>query len=408
MQTYLTTIWIWYWLSKEEIKKIYREKAMAVHPDRNTNMLNSEKLMIEINCAYDYIIENFDDYVNNVKEIRETAISILSEWIYIFYVQKDYELALEKLEKSLKLNKNYLNTLMLKVKCLEKLWKQEDALKEYDMIIKNNVDYSQAYYAKSILLDNMWRYKESKEIYDKYIVKFWWFYSSFKKWNELLEQWKYIDALKMYDRAIELNPKFKDVYEKKIWVLKILWRDKEALELSNRNNKIDTNNDEYIKTKFDNEILQPANKEIENNNYVSALELLDNWIFIFPTNIELYILKWKCYFEMMKYELAIDTVDYIVDTLANLIESNNKYKEELYNLKWICLYKLWKYEEAMEYFDILLLLKWNKDEVFNRAKILFTNGWYNKAIKLLTRAITLDQNNIDISYEMRSTWKDMR
>lgn len=63
---------------------------MAVHPDRNTNMLNSEKLMIEINCAYDYIIENFDDYVNNVKEIRETAISILNECLYIFYVQKIY------------------------------------------------------------------------------------------------------------------------------------------------------------------------------------------------------------------------------------------------------------------------------------------------------------------------------
>ncbi len=334
------------------------------------------------------------------------------EWLYIFYVQKDYELALEKLEKSLKLNNDYLNTHILKAKCLEKLWKQEDALKEYDMIIQKNGDYSQAYYAKSTLLEDMWRYKEAKEVYDEYIIKFGWFYAMFKKWNELLEQWKYIDTLKMYDRVIELNPKFKDVYLKKIEVLKLLWRDEEAWELSNRNKEIDTNNKEYIKTKFDNEILQPANKEIENNNYETALELLDNWIFIFPSNIELYILKWKCYFEMMKYELFIDTIDYIIDTLAHLIETNNKYKEELYNLKWVSLYKLWKYEQAMDCFDIVLLLNWNKDEVFNRAKLLFANGWYNKAIPLLTRAVVLDPNNIEahlIKWEaLEKVWDNYR
>jgi transposase InsO family protein len=37
------------------------------------------------------------------EEIKETTISILSEWLYIFYVQKDYELALEKIERFLRI-----------------------------------------------------------------------------------------------------------------------------------------------------------------------------------------------------------------------------------------------------------------------------------------------------------------
>lgn len=65
MKKYLAILWIWYWLSKEEINLAYKKMAMKYHPDRNHGFKEeSEKKMKDLNEARDYILNNFDEYTN--------------------------------------------------------------------------------------------------------------------------------------------------------------------------------------------------------------------------------------------------------------------------------------------------------------------------------------------------------
>ena len=65
MDKYLLTLWISRWLSLNEIKKAYLKKAMDYHPDRNHGFKKeATEKMIEINFAWEYIREHFNEYQN--------------------------------------------------------------------------------------------------------------------------------------------------------------------------------------------------------------------------------------------------------------------------------------------------------------------------------------------------------
>jgi DnaJ-class molecular chaperone len=64
MQQYLNILWIWFGLSKEEIKNIYYSKTKEILPGIH-KWANQEKMMF-LNGAYNYVIENFDDYINGI------------------------------------------------------------------------------------------------------------------------------------------------------------------------------------------------------------------------------------------------------------------------------------------------------------------------------------------------------
>lgn len=48
-------------LTVEIIKTAYKEKAFLIHPDRNPNNSNAERLFKEITEAYEFLINNFDE-----------------------------------------------------------------------------------------------------------------------------------------------------------------------------------------------------------------------------------------------------------------------------------------------------------------------------------------------------------
>lgn len=135
MKQFLEILWIWYWLSKEEIKKAYHKKSMQFHPDRENW---DEYKMILLNNAYKYIIENYNDYLNKVEDNKITYISIYNEWLYICYVLENYLLALEKIEKSLEMKSDYKEAIFLQTYCLYKLWRLKEAYKIITKLYMSN------------------------------------------------------------------------------------------------------------------------------------------------------------------------------------------------------------------------------------------------------------------------------
>lgn len=114
LKKYIDILWISYWLSLQEIQKIYKKKAMEYHPDRNHGFKEeTEKKMKEINQAYDYVKKYYDFYYS----FKEKSFEEMSNYEKIEYlgnlnekdILSDEEFEIEKnkiLWKNPKMNKN--------------------------------------------------------------------------------------------------------------------------------------------------------------------------------------------------------------------------------------------------------------------------------------------------------------
>lgn len=160
MKQFLEILWIDYGLSKEEIKKAYHKKSMQVHPDRANG---DEYKMMLLNTAYEYIIENYESYLNKQEIIEDNPLALFNEWLYIYYVLKDYELALNKFTKVIELDSSNDYAYYLQWLCLKKLWKQTEALKALKYFQNKNPRYLPVYYVIIDILEKKWDLEEVTE-----------------------------------------------------------------------------------------------------------------------------------------------------------------------------------------------------------------------------------------------------
>lgn len=66
--------------SKEDIKSARNRLARRYHPDKNVNVSDQEKIIAQekfknIQCAYDYLIDNYDTIHEYFKHLQEYSLT---------------------------------------------------------------------------------------------------------------------------------------------------------------------------------------------------------------------------------------------------------------------------------------------------------------------------------------------
>lgn len=100
MKQFLEILSIGYGLTEEQIGEAYYAKAKLIHT--NSGVDDPERDMIMLNIAYDFLIDNYDSYIN--KNIGNIALSDYYEWLTIYHSHRDYKYAYQKFEKALSTN----------------------------------------------------------------------------------------------------------------------------------------------------------------------------------------------------------------------------------------------------------------------------------------------------------------
>lgn len=163
MQQYLNILWIWFGLSKEEIKNIYYSKTKEILPGIH-KWANQEKMMF-LNGAYNYVIENFDDYINGVTTLRDdSALYFFNEWLIVYYVAKNYELALQKFNKSLEIDGDYTDSIRMKWMTLYKLGDPTESIGYLSDAIEKDKKNRLLYLELIEILENENRLDEAKKV----------------------------------------------------------------------------------------------------------------------------------------------------------------------------------------------------------------------------------------------------
>jgi len=167
------------------------------------------------------------------------------------------------------------------------------------------------------------------------------------KWVVLYNLWRYKEAIKMYDEAIQLNPKNSDAYYNKWIALYNLWRYKEAIKM-----------------------------------YDKVIELN-------PDYVETYYKKWVVLYNLWRYKEAIKMYDKVIELKSDYVEA--------YNYKWVVLYNLWRYKEAMKMYDKAIELNPYYVKAYYNKWIALYNLWKQKIWNLYIFVYDYTKWNVTIA-----------
>ena len=138
-----------------------------------------------------------------------------------------------------------------------------------------------------------------------------------------------------------------------------------------------------VNTKKSKEYYQIALQLTEENKYSEAMKYYDKMIFE-PNNTEYYINKAYCLSKLKKYESALEYCKKAINSCSDNIESKNKIETLKESLEKAIANEY--YEEA---------LKLEKEEK------------YEKAIKVITKALKLNPNNNEYLSKLEELKKEL-
>jgi len=195
------------------------------------------------------------------------------------------------------------------------------------------------------------------------------------KGHELSKLEKYEEALRAFDKTLEINPENVVAWIFKGISLCNLEKDEESLEAFNRALNIDPKNSFALLIKG--VTLNNLKKSKE------ALEVFNETLETDPKNIDAWRGKGSLLSILDRYEEALEVFNRALD-----IDSENA---EIWRQKGLALYYLYKHEESLEAFNRALDIDSENSFVWLAKGDLFSSlGIYDNALKNYIKAISID------------------
>lgn len=255
------------------------------------------------------------------------------------------------------------------------------------------------------------------------------------KWLSLDKIWKKEEAIKMYNKAIELNPNSADIYNNKWSILYDLWKNDEAIQNYNKSIILNPNFvPAYIslgytlgEKEYYTEALNVLNKWIEiikndwyfsfmlkkininkqninynlwidyldKKEYIEAIKILKENIKTNPNEPNNYYVLWKTYFAIKHYEQAIKMLEKNIKLNTNNDSKtyNTNYNSKAYNAIWFIYYNRKQYNLAIQNYQKALKINPNNINVYANLWLIYEDKKeYNLAIQNYKKVLELNPN----------------
>jgi tetratricopeptide (TPR) repeat protein len=254
----------------------------------------------------------------------------------------------------------------------------EDSILFYNIVINYYPDEAEyAYYSKAVALHYLLKYDEALRTYDKAIEinpKYADAYNN--KGNVYKDLEKQEEALKCYDKAIEIDPEEGDFYYSKGNALYTFKRYDEAITTLNKAVEKDSSNIEaYEKIAL---TLYDQGKSEE------ALKSCDSALILNPKSSRLYNTKGNLYYWSKMYKESVEMYDKAIQFFDNKVLY-------IYSNKAGSLYELERYDEALAAYNKAIELNLFDEDVYNsKGNTLIALGKYEEAIESYNKALELD------------------
>lgn len=335
-----------------------------------------------------------------------------------FYLEQNFEKAIDLYDKALVLNPNSVHVLLIKSAVLAHIGKYEQAISVNSRGLELKPDSAEAWHNQGYILEELGKLDEALAAFEKSIE----LKSTPETWDAkgrvLYRLGKSKEALTALEIATELKPDFADAWQNKGIVLNQLGQYHEAIGVyekaiklqpdfakawynkGNTLGKLERHEEAIVAYEKAIE-LKPdfaeawCNKGLmlkEINNLEAALSALENALSYNPNLIEALSFKACVLWKLKRYEESIPVFDKAIQFDPNKIE-------DLYYCKGAALYEIGHYEDALEACN--KAIEYNSE--FREPKslkgfLLLKLKQYNKAISSFSEAIEIDKNSAEDLY----------
>jgi tetratricopeptide (TPR) repeat protein len=335
-----------------------------------------------------------------------------------FYLEKDFEKAIELYDRALTLKPSAVEALLIKSAMLALIGKYEQAMSINSRVLEIKPDSAEAWHNQGYILEEIGKSEDALAAFEKSLE----LKSIPETWDAkgrvLYQLGKSEDALAAFEKAIELKQDFADAWLNKGIVLSTLEQHnkaiavyEKAIELQpdfakawyNKGNTLDKlEKPEEAIVAYDKAIeLKPdfaqawCNKGLmfkKINNLEAALSALKKALNCNPNLIEALSSKAYVLWHLKQYEESIPAFNRAIQFNPNKIE-------ELYYCKGVALNEIGRHEDALEACN--KAIEYNSE--FREPKslkglLLLKLKQYNKAIASFGEAIEIDQNSAEDLY----------
>lgn len=208
-----------------------------------------------------------------------------------------------------------------------------------------------------------------------------------------------VEAAKLLNKALEMNPNRPDVYNALGWVAFTKGEHEEAITCWRRALKIGSELP-GLRSSI-------AFSLMALGRYIEAIEQLKKNIQLFPTSAYSHFLLGQAYLQQKDYdnakkyyEMAIKIDQNYVNAYYGLFTAYSRLKQGDKANEYMAVFKKLKAEEMKAlkaydgaYNDLVLVQRTVAENLINAARIYHTQGQSGRAIELLEKAITLDPGN---------------